>query len=218
MMNTNSTKIFSWKTAILVSIGVGLLTVSLSVFLQTRSFRAEALSAENSPPPTTISVPVGVASSFSAPGKPVRLIIPAIGVDATIQTVGLSWRGDGTMGIPTNFTDVGWYRNGPIPGEPGSAVIDGHLDGKNVREAVFYNLDKLIQGDVVEVVDMHGKTLRFRVVDIKTYDAKAPTAEIFSGDVSKIRLNLITCAGDWNKNQKSYSNRIVVFTELIQMQ
>ena len=44
------------------------------------------------------------------------------------------------MGVPTNFTDVGWYRYGPAPGTPGNAVIDGHLDGKSVPEAVFYNL------------------------------------------------------------------------------
>ncbi len=216
-MNTNDpTSIFSWRTAILVSFGVGLLAAGLSVFLQTQGFTVQALSAQNPEPVAVVATSTtGVATSFEIPGRPARLIIPAIGVDANVQSVGLFWNGDGSMGIPTNFTDVAWYNGGPRPGEPGSAVIDGHLDGRNVKEAVFYNLDKLTTGDVVEVVDTKGKTLQFRVVDVKTYDYNATTTEIFSGDASKARLNLITCAGDWDKTQKLYNKRIVVFTELV---
>jgi LPXTG-site transpeptidase (sortase) family protein len=119
------------------------------------------------------------------------------------------------MGIPTNFTDVGWYTGGPLPGMPGSAVIDGHLDGKNVREAVFYDLDKLAIGDLVEVADNQGQTLQFRVVATKIYDYDAITTDIFSGDTATSRLNLITCSGTWLKGEKLYDKRIVVFTELV---
>ncbi len=119
------------------------------------------------------------------------------------------------MGIPTNFTDVAWYKDGPAPGALGSAVIDGHLDGKDTPEAVFYNLDKLQLGDVVEVIDTNGEILQFKVVDTKVYDHDAVTTEIFAGDASKARLNLITCAGSWDKTQKLYQKRVVVFTELL---
>ncbi len=120
------------------------------------------------------------------------------------------------MGIPTNFTDVAWYNGGPLPGMPGSAVIDGHLDGRYVKEAVFYKLGDLKPGDLVEVVDARGQTWQFRVVGSKIYSYNATTtSDIFSGDASKARLNLITCAGDWLKSQKLYNDRIVVFTEAI---
>ncbi len=215
-MNTNPTKIFSWKTAILLSLGAGLLMVCLSLLLQTRIVIVKAFSAEDPmPAAAAIVAPAGVGSSFEVPGKPARLIIPAIGVNAIIESVGLSWRGTGDMGVPTNFTNVAWYNGGPVPGEPGNAVIDGHLDGKSVPEAVFYNLGSLKPGDVVEVVDTGGKTLQFRVVDTKTYDYTASTTDIFSGDASKSRLNLITCAGDWIKSQGLYNKRVVVFTELV---
>jgi len=212
-MNTTTTRIFSWKTAVLVSLGAGLLALGLSIFLQTHGLTAEALTAEN-PPVATVqtSAPHGQGSSFDAPA---RLIIPAIGVDANIQGVGLAWQGNGEMGIPTNFTDVGWYKDGPLPGKPGSAVIDGHLDGRNVKEAVFYNLGKLKTGDTVEVAYTSGKTVTFKVVNVKTYDLNAPTADIFSSDTSTARLNLITCAGSWDKTQQSYNERVVVFTELV---
>ncbi len=219
MMDTNSTKIFSWKSALLLSFGVGLLAAGLSVFLQVRGEAVRILPAEVPKPAaatSTIIAPAaaGLGTSFAAPAKPVRLIIPAIGVDANIQSVGLFWNGDGSMGIPTNFTDVAWYNGGPRPGMPGSAVIDGHLDGKNVKEAVFYNLGNLKPGDLVEVADGAGKVWKFQVVRLATYDYNATTTNIFSSDASVVRLNLITCAGDWIKSQKLYDKRIVVFTEL----
>ena len=211
-MNTTSTNSFSWTQASLVSFCVGLLVVCLSIFLQTRGVTASFVAVSPTP---AVSTTQGVGASFTVPSTPERLVIPAIGVDAHIQSVGLSWRGNGDMGVPTNFTDVAWYREGPLPGAPGSAVIDGHLDGKDVPQAVFFDLGKLKIGDLVEVIDTKGKTLQFRVVDTKTYDYDATTTDIFSGDLSKARLNLITCAGDWLATQKQYTQRIVVFTELV---
>jgi LPXTG-site transpeptidase (sortase) family protein len=201
-----------WTKGFLLSLSVGLLVAGLSVFLQTREATVQAFSAATSAPIATAAAPAGLGSSFNEPS---RLIIPSIGVDAHIQSVGLYWNGDGTMSIPTNFTDVGWYNEGPLPGALGSAVIDGHYDGKNVKEAVFYNLGKLTPGALVEVVDNNGNVLKFQVVAVKTYDYNATTTDIFDGDTSKSRLNLITCAGSWDKTQGLYSKRVVVFTELI---
>ncbi len=172
---------------LILVLGVGLLTAGLSAY----------------------------GDSFAIPSDPVRLVIPAIGVDAKIQAVGLSKTGNGTMGIPTNFTDVAWYKKGPIPGAVGSAVIDGHLDGKHVPKAVFYNLGLLKLGDLVEVIDTNGLNRQFQVVNVRTYDNKASTRNIFSSDKSNARLDLITCAGDWIKNEKLYNQRVVVFTQLI---
>ncbi|MFH0890774.1 MAG: class F sortase [Candidatus Liptonbacteria bacterium] len=217
------------KSAILISLGVGLLTAGLSVFIQTRSqtwqvvpienpspvTEVESLVENNPKPVATTTADMGIGSSFDVPALPARLNIPAIGVSAKIQSVGLSWRNDGTMGIPTNFTDVAWYNLGPRPGMPGSAVIAGHLDGKKVKEAVFYNLGNLKSGDLVEVADGMGKVSRFQVVDSKIYEYNATTTDIFSNDASKTRLNLITCTGDWIKGQKIYDKRIVVFTEFL---
>lgn len=129
-------------------------------------------------------------TEFTAPDL---LLIPAIGVRAKVQTVGLVANGDGEMAVPNNFTDVGWYGLGTLPGQSGSAVIVGHRNGKGVPEAVFFDLDKLIEGDRITVSDRFGKLLIFTVVSVKVYDFDAPTQDIFLGDKSKIRLNLITC-------------------------
>ncbi len=213
-MNANPTTKFSWKKAVLLSLGVGLLAAGLSIFTQVRVETMQG-SAEDPKPVIAASAVAGLGSSFDAPGVPARLIIPAIGVDAAVQSVGLAWQGNGEMGIPTNFTDTGWYNLGPRPGMPGNAVIDGHLDGRNVPRAVFYRLGNLKPGDLVEVRDKQGNLLKFRVVAVTLYDYNSDTAAIFNGDSSRARLNLITCAGDWMKTKKLYSQRVVVSAELI---
>lgn len=214
-MSNISTNTFSWKKATILSIGVGLLVAGLSIVFQVQGKTAHEYVAADARPVAVLHEADGLGSAFDMPGKPVRLVIHAIDVDAKIQSVGLSWREDGTMGVPSNFTDVGWYNKGPLPGAPGSAVIDGHFDGKNTPRAVFYDLDKLKVGDLVEVIDAKGRALHFKVVGSKTYDYKDDAADIFFGDTSKARLNLITCAGDWMAEQKLYRERIVVFTELV---
>src|SRR3989338_1929508 len=202
------------KKAVLLSIGIGLLVAGLSMFLQTR-FAVQAYIQE---PVSTSTAPQGSGISFVVPALRARLIIKAIGIDANVQSVGLSWKGDGNMGIPTNFTDVAWYNQGPRPGMPGIAVIDGHVDGKDVQKAEFYDLDKLKPGDAVEVVDKKGTVIQFRVVESRTYDYDSPTADIFIGDGSKSLINLITCSGDWDKERKLYRQRIVVTAELVATQ
>lgn len=209
-MRNYATMKISAKKAFVFSVAAGIFAAGLTVFLQTQSLKWRGSAVEDAEP----AAMAGFGSSSDLPAEPARLRIPAIGVDAAVQQVGLT--ASGTMGIPTNFTDVAWYKNGPRPGEPGSAVIDGHLDGRNTPRAVFYDLGKLKAGDIVEVEDANGITRRFRVVERKYYDYKASsTQEIFFGDASKTRLNLITCTGDWIKTKRTYDERVVVFTELV---
>ena len=58
--------------------------------------------------------------------NPTRLIIPAIGINAFIESVGPLSNGD--MATPTQqpWEDTGWYNLGPRPGEQGSARGCGH--------------------------------------------------------------------------------------------
>lgn len=210
------TKVFSVKSAILVCLVVGLLVAGLSAFAQTSGWGMQVFGGTSTSTTPTTTQPIatqGSGSSYDIPGRPTRLVIPSIGVDANVQSVGMWWRDPSQIGIPTNFTDVAWYNGGPKPGEPGSAVIDGHLDGKSVKEAVFFNLDKLKPGDLVEVTGSDGKTIQFKVTNTKLYDYNAATNDIFDPDPAHTRLILITCGGDYVGGQ--YDKRVVVFTELV---
>ncbi len=148
-------------------------------------------------------------------GLPAELIIPAIEVDAKIEPLGLSTTALNEMAVPGNVVDVGWYKYGPHPGMRGSAVIDGHLNGRNVPEGVFFKLDTLNVNDSVFVVDETGKKIEFIVLKVKTYRADESTEEVFSQSTDDSLLNLITCAGTWISSESQYENRTVVFTKRV---
>ena len=63
--------------------------------------------------------------------------IAAIGVRAPVIRLGLNR--DGTLEVPTDFGDTGWWTGGPRPGERGPAVIAGHVDSRT-GPAVFFRL------------------------------------------------------------------------------
>lgn len=140
-----------------------------------------------------------------------RLKIPRIHVDASVEYVGLT--PDGAMGVPTDPDTVAWFNLGPRPGETGSAVIDGHFGWKDGIPAVFDNVHKLHKGDMLSVEDKNGVTTTFVVRELRLYDQHENAVDVFSSSDGKAHLNLITCTGVWNKNQKSYSERLVVFTD-----
>jgi sortase (surface protein transpeptidase) len=145
--------------------------------------------------------------------EPARITIPKLGVDAAIIAVGRA--ADGSMDTAHNEHDVAWYKHGAIPGAPGSAVMAGHLDTRISPEAVFYDLQKVEPGDEVTVTDKEGKTAVFRVKGKRFYHYKEPAPEVFEA-TEESRLNLVTCAGEWLREEKVYTQRLVVFTEKIE--
>ena len=162
-------------------------------------------SATYAPPAATITA--GTSS------KPVRLQIPSLDIDARVQYVGVTKKGD--MGIPDNFRDVAWYKYGPTPGQLGSAVMSGHLDNGLALPGVFKHLGDLKPGSDVYVITEDGSKLRFVVVGTQTYPYKEAPRELIFVQNDAARLNLVTCTGSWVASDKTYDERIVVFTEYV---
>lgn len=163
---------------------------------------------------TTVEKPSAAFSFVSAdPGVPKRLIIPALNINASVQDVGLGKTGN--MAVPSNYSDVGWYRYGSKPGERGSAVIDGHVDNGFSLPAVFKQLGKLVPGDDIYIETMSGVHLHFVVEHVETYAASDVPKDLLFNRADDKRLNLITCAGDWLPEQKAYDERTVVYTRLV---
>ncbi len=105
--------------------------------------------------------------------NPVRLVIPSIGVNTSVETVGILNNGDLATPSHSPWDDVGWFVSGPHPGERGSAVIDGHLDRPGGYPAVFWNLRYVHVGASVTVIAANGKTLSFRVTRVAFYPPQA---------------------------------------------
>jgi len=145
-------------------------------------------------------------------GTPTRLIVPDIGVNASIEDIGVLPNGDLATPTQSPWEDVGWYYPGTRPGEMGSAVIAGHLDRPGGYPAVFWYLRDLQPGSLVMVVSSHGTTLHFRVTRVVAYPpTQAPLQDIFANTGGRY-LNLITCAGDWIPSEHQTTLRLVVYT------
>ena len=169
-----------------------------------------AVQSTNKKPVSQISLSQGQTISPITPGPPMRLTIPTINVDAAIQHVGVSPKGE--MEVPSNTVDVAWFKPGSLPGEKGSAVIAGHLDGKNGEVGVFTNLDKLKEGDMLYVEDNAGVLIAFVVRESLIYDP-GYADNVFNRN-DNAHLNLITCAGAWDGDKNTYSKRLVVFADI----
>ncbi len=166
-------------------------------------------------PDTEIPIPEALLPPSDIPPEeyPERIVVPAIGVDALVRDVGINEKGN--MATPGNYTDVGWYRYGSLPGERGSAVFAGHVDNGLGLDGVFKRLDELEVGDEIFIQDREGKRLRFVVTSARAYQYKDTPADILFNRVGASRVNLITCAGTWVRDEKTYDQRLVVSARLL---
>lgn len=142
---------------------------------------------------------------------PAHIEIPSIDVDAPIDHLGLLDNGE--MAVPDSINETAWYEPGYKIGEPGNAVIAGHVDD-TIDPGVFYDLHTLEKGDEIIIHGTDGKILTFTVYDKQLYDAdEAPVDQIF-GYSHRSLLNLITCEGPYDYDVGGTPNRWVVYTEL----
>ena len=154
-----------------------------------------------------------IPESTSLIGLPARLSIPALEIDTAIEHVGINAKGN--MAAPRLYAEVAWYKYGARPGDKGSAVVAGHLDNGFGLDGVFKNLDGLQVGDDIFVTTEEGEELHFVVSSVATYPyEEVPVEELFAR-ADKAHLNLITCKGEWIKDAKTYSERLVVYTVLV---
>jgi sortase family protein len=143
--------------------------------------------------------------------RPVRVRIAAIGIDAPLIPLGLD--AHRALEVPERFDVAGWWSGGYRPGEPGPAVIAGHVDSKT-GPAIFYRLGKLRRGDAVVVQRRDGSSVRFTVRNVGHYAKAAfPTRAVY-GPTGRPALRLITCSGDFDRSTGHYVDNTVVFAEI----
>jgi len=144
---------------------------------------------------------------------PSRLIIPALGINAHVQYVGVNTKGN--IGTPNNFTDVAWYSLGVVPGQAGTAIIDGHVDNGLGLDGVFKHLSSIQVGDEVDVVDKSGARTSFIVVNVQAYDYQnVPASALFGTGSASSSLKLITCDGAWVQGGDTYNERLIVTADM----
>ena len=161
--------------------------------------------------PATSQSPVAAPTERAAAGtKPVGVRIPAIGVDATSLVPLAIIPATGELAAPAEFHQTGWYAAGPVPGEPGPAVVAAHVDSRG-GPAVFFRLKELKPGDAVYVPRLDGITVTFTVTDVERYPKDAFPTQKVHGPTPDRALRLITCGGSFDSAKRSYRDNIVVY-------
>ncbi len=153
------------------------------------------------------------SASEQEPARPVRLIIPAIRVNAPVVAMGIT--PEGRMDVPDNYIHVGWYGLGTRPGDIGSAVMGAHVDNGGRIAGVFKKLQYLKKGNLIHSIDIHGATSTFKITTIKIYNYRTPVTNDVFLTHDTARLNLITCYGKWLPEEKTYNKRLIVFAEIV---
>jgi sortase (surface protein transpeptidase) len=115
--------------------------------------------------------------------------------------------------VPSRWEVAGWYAPGTRPGDPGSAVILGHVDSKR-GPAVFYRLRQLRRGDAINITRADGSSVRFTVQRIEQYDKQRfPTDDVYYPTLTPT-LRLVTCGGEFDAAAGHYRSNVIVFATM----
>jgi hypothetical protein len=149
--------------------------------------------------------------NYQATSVPIRLEVPSIHVTSSLERLGRA--ADGTVEVPSRWEVAGWYALGPRPGDPGSAVILGHVDSKG-GPAVFYRLRELRPGDQIAITRADGSAVRFAVQRTAQYDKRRfPTDDVYYPTLAPA-LRLVTCGGQFDFTTGHYRSNIIVFATI----
>ena len=139
------------------------------------------------------------------PATPARISIPAAGVDAAVDEVRVR---RGGVEVPA-IGRAGWVDTGPRPGEPGRAVMIGHLD-THEGPGLFARVPTLKRGQEIAVVDARGGVHRYDVVGSAEIEKRSFPAEAVYGPSRRPVLVLITCGGPYRPG-RGYRDNILVY-------
>lgn len=206
-------------TAVIVAVAVGLFVIVGLLFHHGKGNggpTAAPTTGASTAPPTPKPTPAPIS------GHPVRVVIPSIGTDARVIPVGAAGPGGGALSIPQSVNEVGWW-NGvytsssgtvrekvPAPGQPGVALLAGHVDSSVEGPGALYHLDRLKPGATVTVIVGHGKATHWKVTRIQTVLKSELPAALFVNQ-GKPRLALVSCGGPFDSATGHYLDNIIAW-------
>lgn len=156
--------------------------------------------------PTTRSAGIDVLSPRDVV-SPSRVVIPSLAIDGNVVATGVNDRAE--LDVPADARTLVWYQYGPSPGQPGSAVIAGHLDWKGVL-GIFHQLAATPVGERITVGYDDGSERTFTVTSVELVDKPAVAVDgTFARDGASV-LRLVTCGGEFNDEVNSYYSNVIV--------
>ena len=159
--------------------------------------------------PTIIEPPLG--------STPFQLVIPRIGVEATVNTFGLD--ADAIPEVPRSGQEVAWYNWSSEPGTGSNAVLAGHRTWSGA--GVFFELDQLSVGDQILLRSDDGAELSYTVLENFLIDPNDSSALALMAPTNDDMITVITCGGAYSPTGGRfggyYSDRRIVRASLSQV-
>ena len=161
-------------------------------------------------PTSTVGVRSGRLEDLPAPAsRPVRVRVAALAIDAPVIEIGVD--ATAAMDVPEDVMIAGWYRFGPSPGEPGSAVVTAHVDSARQGRGAFFPVRGAQPGAVVTIDYADGSQRAFEVTGRRSYPKSTlPVEELFARSGPPV-LTLITCGGSFDPLARRYDENMVVY-------
>jgi len=144
---------------------------------------------------------------------PVELLVPDLGIDMSIDSVGVAE--DGQMEVPADALRAGWYRFGPSPGQLGVAVVAAHAGSFITPRGPFYDLNRAEPGMLIEVRTADGSLATFEIAGVEVAVKDGLDLRPYFDRSGEPRLVLITCGGAWDDAAQSYRSNVIVTARLV---
>ena len=153
------------------------------------------------------------------------LVIPSLGIDAPLVPTGATGAvGTASLTIPDDVHAVAWWdgsvrnrgrtvhEDAPEPGQPGVALIAGHIDSSTAGPGALYALKNMTVGSTVEIVDSDHH--------VSTWTVSAPPETALKTELPSSlwvttgppRLALVTCGGPFDSATGHYLGNVIVWT------
>ena len=157
------------------------------------------------------------------------LVVPALGVLAPLTPTGaVGPVDDASLAVPENIHEVGWWdgtvtdgptivhEQAPEPGQPGVAIIAGHVDSATAGAGALYRLRDLNVGDSIRV-DLQGHSSDWRVSSEPEMTAKTQLPRSLFDRSGGPRLALVTCGGPFDAVTGHYVDNVIVWAAPVQL-
>jgi hypothetical protein len=168
--------------------------------------------------------PVPATSTAETPLVPAALSVPAIGVEAPVESRGsvqttnvFTGRPVTGYGVPEDMAATSWWSDGPEPGSGQMAVVLGH-DVPGDAPGVFDRLGDLQVGDAVVLTDAAGTALQLQVVEAPLTGLDKSTSALsdaLNGHPEGADVALVTCGGEYDESVGASDENVVVFASVV---
>jgi hypothetical protein len=226
----NTSRALTVAAILLVVAGVGAVSMGLTSRKSSSSVPAQPASptpraARHQADPTPIA-PVSTSGSLAANigSTGSWLVIPALRVTAPLLPTGaVGPPGIASLTIPENIHQVGWWdgtvtygaqalrEQAPQPGQPGVAIIAGHVDSAASGPGALYHLKDLKPGDTIQIINLEGRTSAWIVSSQPEKAAKTALPASLFATTGPDRLALVSCGGPFDTATGHYTDNIIVW-------